>query len=104
MNGKSHQIDVSYCPSKEIMGIDTKNQYTLTLCDKWESLIDTKEEQEDYDQVTEFYRIYKKEGVESALAYFSKHRNHVNQFKFIFDCVSKLKTFSSIHKYRYILE
>lgn len=103
INNKTHQINITYSPSKE-MGIDLKQQYTLTLCDKWETLIDTKEEQNDYDQVSEFYRLYKEQRIESALAYFSKHRKHVKQFEIIFDYVSKLKTFSSIQKYRYILE
>jgi hypothetical protein len=97
---KAHQIDVVFNPLKD-MGMDA--QYTLTLRDKWDSMIDTEEEQSDYDAIQHTFALYQSKGSEAALTHLANNLNHAQQWKIILNRLSTLPTFTSVNKYRIIL-
>lgn len=100
INGMIYQIDVVHNLLKEIGG---KLEYTLTLNDKWVSLIDTEQEKKDYDQVMEMYSLYQEHGVNHALAYIGNIMQHKQQWRLIINRLSTLPTFSTIKKHTEIL-
>lgn len=94
---KAHQIDVTY------RVLNMPQQYTFTLTDKWESLIDTEEEQKDYDDIQETFTLYQTRGAKAALVHLANNLNHAPQWKMILDRLSTLPTFKPVKKYRKIL-
>lgn len=95
------QIDVVHSVAKE-MGFTT--QYTFVLKDKWKSVVDTKEEQMNYNNIIEFFRLYQEDGRENAIKYLSRNRDkRVDEaWMAIFDRVACLRTFQSIGKYKQV--
>lgn len=91
------QIDVVHSVAKK-MGFRT--QYTFVLKDKWKSVVDTKEEQLNYNNIVEFFRRYQESGREEAIKYLSRNRDESvdETWMAIFDRVACLRTFQSIGK------
>lgn len=102
LDEKEYQIDVVKNPLK-VMGFGT--EYTLVLKPKWQSLIDTEEEQLDHDNIVEFMKIYHETGRDVALEYLKDKRckDMDGTWMKIFDEASHLKTFKSIKKYKNVM-
>jgi hypothetical protein len=96
IEGESHQIDVTgRAPELKDMTIE----YTLSLRDKWKSLIDTDEEQKDYDEVTKTFAIYQTHGTRKALVYLANRLNHAERWKIIVRQLCTLPTFRTIKRH-----
>lgn len=93
INDDVRQIDITHNPLKEI---GRNMQYSRSLNDKWKSLIDIDKEQDDYDNIIEFYSLYETKGVENALAYIANKMEHKHQWKVIINHLSTLPTFTTI--------
>jgi hypothetical protein len=102
LQGAEHQIDIVYNPLKEA-GIQVG--YALKLEDKWKSLIDTKKEQKDYNNIVQVYEYYHKHGGNKTMKYLSNHQNKSRNdvWRKIFTYAARLRTFRSIIKYRSML-